>query len=106
MTTWIVTNGTLWKQTPELRRGEIRGWLGLNGVNANLVPADSEVIIRENSDGIWVIDFEEYRTNAEGHVLLDPENPAEAYVQARTVPMDMDPPLYLLTAVQGNEHDN
>jgi hypothetical protein len=100
MTAWIVTNRELWRKTPELRRGEIRGWLKMNGIDPTKVPLESEILVHENSEGFWVIDFEEYRTDERGRILIDPSEPDKGYVQARTVPMDVDPPLYLLTEKQ------
>lgn len=104
MTAWIVTNGELWRKTPELRRSEIRGWLTVNGIDVNRVPSHSEVTVRENSEGIWVIDFEQYQVDNRGRVLLDGKR--EARIQARTVPVQLDPPLYLLTEIQDAGHDD
>lgn len=97
MAAWIVTNADLWKKTPEVRRGEIRAWLRMHGIDSTRVPLDSEILIHENSEGIWVIDFMEYRTDDLGRILVDPDEPDQAYVQERTVPVDLDPPLYWLT---------
>lgn len=98
MTEWIVTDGELWKKTPELRRSEIRCWLTMNGINPNRVPVGGEVVVRENSDGVWVIDFDEYLTDERGRILLDPNHPEQAQLTARTVPMEIDLPLYFMGA--------
>lgn len=97
MTTWIVSTGEAWKKMPELRRSAIRHWLSMNGVNPNRVPVDCEVVVRENSDGIWVIDFDEYLTDENGRIRFDPNHPEQAHLATRTVPMDIDLPLYLMS---------
>jgi len=97
MTEWIVTNEEHWRKTPYGRRYEVHNWLQLNGIKPSLVPLDSEIVVRENSDGIWVIDFEEYRTDSRGRIRFDSGSPSNAERQARTVVMEIDPPLYLMS---------
>lgn len=97
MTEWIVSTAEAWKKMPELRRSAICRWLEMNGVNPNRVPTDSEVVVRENSDGIWVIDFDEYLVDERGRVQTDPDDPEQVRMTARTVPMDIDLPLYLMS---------
>lgn len=97
MTAWLLTSAEKWKKTPEVRRGEIRNWLSLNGIEPRHVPIDCDVIIRENSDGIWVIDFEHLRLTDAGTAQPDPADPDRVWAEPRTMPLYLDPPLYWLT---------
>lgn len=94
---WIVTDGALWKKTPEIRRSEIRAWLSMHGIEATRIPMDSEILVHEDPDGVWIITFEEFRTDARGRIMSDPDDRDQAYVRLRSVPVDLDPPLYWLT---------
>lgn len=96
MTAWVVTDGALWAKLSKNRRAEIRTWLRMNGVVPRLVPVDCTVLLAPDDAGYWEIRYEEYRCNDDGRILVDPDNPDEAYVQAVAVPLVIDPPQHWL----------
>lgn len=94
MTAWIVTDGALWKKLTEVRRGEIKLWLRMNEIDPNSVPVDSTVMIVPEGSA-WEIWYEEF-VRENGNIVIDPKDPDSAYVQQRSVPLIVDPPMHWL----------
>jgi hypothetical protein len=97
---WLASSGETWKRLPEIRREELRNWLRMNGVDPYHVPVDSDVTVREISPGTWVIDYEAHVLTEDGRVQVSPTDPDDVYVQAKTTPLEINPPMYLLTPVE------
>lgn len=95
---WILTNERLWPKLSGVRRNEIKTWLEMNGINPSLVPVDGTISIRvvgpETDSENWVIRYEEFCTDPEGHILAGDEG--NAYTHVREIPLVIDPPLLWL----------
>lgn len=101
MTAWIITDSALWKAAPEVRQREIRSWLRMNGIAPRDVPADSTVLITDDTAGsVWEIWFEAYRRSEDGRILVDPDDRASAFVEERRVALAVDPPMHWLVPVE------
>lgn len=103
MTTWLITDGTLWHKLTFSRQDEIRTWLRMNGVDPRRVPQDSSVLIVERPDG-WRIEFEQYLLRSDGSVMVASGRSDEAYVEECSVSMEIDPPMeWLLPQIPQDE---
>lgn len=100
---WLLTNAALWPKLSDFRKFEIKVWLEMNGINPRLVPIDTTIMLvvadpetdREN----WTIQYEEFCTDADGHILADANHSDEAYAHKREVPLVVDPPIAWLIPV-------
>lgn len=99
ITHWVVTDDQIWKKMLDFRKSEIRAWLKLNGVAPGSVPAASTVMISERTDGSWEIQYEQYQRAEDGCIMVDPDNPDEAYVEFMRTPLAFDPPMHWLTPI-------
>lgn len=89
---WLVTDGMLWRKLTEIRRGEIRAWLRMNGIDPCTVPVDGTVVVAE-VDGVWLIRYEEFRTAEAGTGSGDDEG---VYAHECRAPLTIDPPMHWL----------
>lgn len=97
-TSWMVVNGDLWPRLSKSRRYQIKVWLEMNGINPSYVPVDTEILLILQSADLeeWVIRYEEFRTDEDGHVIHCTDR-GGAYADEREVPLIIDPPVTWLT---------
>jgi hypothetical protein len=82
------------------RREEICVWLGMNGIDPNIVSVSAPVTVEEDEGGQLAIRYSAFLLTEDGHKYVDsgtcgrPHDPNTAAREDRSVPCIVEPPAH------------
>lgn len=90
---YLVCDLAIWERIANTeRRSELLGWMRLNGLDPDTIPASCPVTVeRRAGSDTWVICHSTYHTEPGGKLTT----------RERRTPVLFDPPLYLLSPITG-----
>lgn len=90
--TYLISDHNRWPRIPEIRQGEIRRWLMLNGISLTDICLTWPLSVTCGTGDTWWIHHWVYRKDAAGCRRTD--RSGEFLVEERFTPMEIDPPMY------------